>query len=114
VKAYQDSRDPRNGAAYRTGRPCVERGCENEAGTAWSPLWCHPCNVKRMDRIGASLEDMVRELEKRSTDGVKDFYCAREGSCDVTPRCKAQCAACAAGVDSHGEVTRGVGERDAA
>lgn len=23
-----------------SGRPCVERGCTEPAGTLWGPLWC--------------------------------------------------------------------------
>jgi len=63
MKAYQDPRNPGNGPKYRTGRECVERGCTNPAGTAWSRLWCMPCNVKRMDKIDANLREMLAGLE---------------------------------------------------
>ena len=41
------------------GFPCDGLPCGNEAGTAWSPYWCFDCNVKRIDSISASLENIV-------------------------------------------------------
>ena len=63
AERYADPGDPLNGPKYHTGKPCIERGCNNPAGTGWSPFWCQPCNAKRMDRISASLEQMVREFD---------------------------------------------------
>ena len=63
MKRYQDPHDPLNSAAYHTGKPCIEPGCTNPAGTHWSPLWCQPCNVTRMDRIGSQLRGVVERLE---------------------------------------------------
>jgi hypothetical protein len=62
MKPYQDPNDPRNGAAYHTGKRCVEHGCENPAGTAWSPHWCHLCNVQRIDRINAQFSALAEKL----------------------------------------------------
>ena len=62
---YQDPNHPLNGPEYWTGRPCIEPGCNEPAGTWWSPLWCHGCNVKRMDRITKSLENISKRLESR-------------------------------------------------
>ena len=61
VAAYADPGHEGNGLAYRTGKACYEKGCEEPAGTAWSPYWCFRCNVKRIDRI-------TRQLERMSED----------------------------------------------
>lgn len=52
--------DPLNGPEYHTGQKCVEKGCNNPAGTHWSPFWCQPCNAKRLGRVSASLSAAVR------------------------------------------------------
>lgn len=69
---HQDPGHPYNGPAHQTGEPCIE-GCGRPAGTAWSPLWCQPCNAERMDDISASLESMSSILTGRSQE-------ARDGS----------------------------------
>lgn len=61
MDAYQDPGDPRNGIAYHTGKLCIE-DCGRPAGTAWSPLWCFPCNVARLDRIGAQMDELAEGL----------------------------------------------------
>ena len=44
---------------YHTGKKCIEPGCYNPAGTAWSPLWCQSCDAERRRRIGSSLRAML-------------------------------------------------------
>ena len=61
---YQDPTDKGNSAKYHTGKPCVEAGCNNAAGTAWSPYWCFECNVKRIDGINKSFDKMLAAFEK--------------------------------------------------
>lgn len=61
MKKYQDPGYEGNGSKYHTGKECIERGCHNPAGTAWSPLWCFECNAKRMDRISGNL---TKEAER--------------------------------------------------
>ncbi len=56
---YQDLQNEGNSERHRTGKPCVERGCDQPAGTAWSPLWCPACNIERMDRIDASMKRLA-------------------------------------------------------
>lgn len=63
--SYSDPSDPGNGAHYHTGKKCVD--CDRPAGTAWSPYWCHPCNVRRIDRINASLK-ALQERPGRPAD----------------------------------------------
>jgi hypothetical protein len=46
MPGYNDPDDPGNSAAFYTGKPCIEPGCHNAAGTAWSPYWCFECNVR--------------------------------------------------------------------
>jgi hypothetical protein len=53
-----------NSEKYRTGKKCIERGCNNPAGTAWSPLWCVECNIKRMDSITNSLLEIKNFLSE--------------------------------------------------
>lgn len=65
--AYADPGHPGNSPKHRTGKPCIERGCENPAGTAWSPFWCQSCNAARMDRITASLDRVLYEQDAGTT-----------------------------------------------
>lgn len=58
---YQDPNHAGNNARHLSGKVCIEQGCGKAAGTAWSPFWCFACNVKRMDRISASMESMLKE-----------------------------------------------------
>ena len=71
MEKYQNPRSPLNGKKYRTGKLCVE-GCGRAAGTAWSPLWCQPCNAKRMDRITESLDRMIAKLENDHDTRTED------------------------------------------
>ena len=48
---------------YHTGKKCVEPGCNNPAGTVWSPHWCFSCNADRMKRITTSLESIKDKLK---------------------------------------------------
>ena len=48
-----------NSPKYHTGKPCIERGCTNPAGTGWSRLWCQPCNAKRMRHITFALDTLA-------------------------------------------------------
>jgi len=47
-----------------SGRVCVERGCDSEAGTWWGPYWCPPHDAARLDGISASLESIAQEFTK--------------------------------------------------
>lgn len=58
MERHQNPNDELNGAKYHTGKKCIEE-CGRPAGTAWSPLWCQPCNAARMDRIGKFLVEAV-------------------------------------------------------
>lgn len=78
---YEDPDHPGNSAEHHTGKLCVE-GCGRPAGTAWSPYWCHPCNVKRMRRISRDLEDLKRLFAaKENSDAV--FAALRERTTDA-------------------------------
>lgn len=61
---YRDPNDPLNGEKYHTGEPCIEPGCSDPAGTAWSPLWCQKHNAERIDRISGSFERIANTLGK--------------------------------------------------
>jgi hypothetical protein len=55
-----------NSDKHYTGKSCITPKCNNPAGTAWSPLWCFDCNVKRLKRINKNLAKMIgRERSKR-------------------------------------------------
>lgn len=60
--SYHDPYSPGNAPGHRTGKTCIEEGCDRPAGTAWSPHWCVECNILRMDRIEKSLEESERRL----------------------------------------------------
>ena len=51
MMAYNDLGDPGNDACWHTGKKCIEDGCAEPAGTAWSPFWCFKHNVERIDRL---------------------------------------------------------------
>lgn len=68
---YDDPAHEKNSASYHTGQPCVEAGCRNPAGTAWSPLWCQACNAKRLKRITRSLQELTHRGEAQDSVKVK-------------------------------------------
>ncbi len=45
-----------------SGRKCVDYG--KPAGTSWGPIWCPDCDVKRLDRISASLEEISSHFSR--------------------------------------------------
>ena len=51
----EEGEDPK----YHSGTPCVEPGCPEPAGTAWTPYWCARHDRERMERISASLERLL-------------------------------------------------------
>ena len=55
---YQDPEHESYSVSRRRGKHrCL--GCGTPCTySAWGP-WCHPCNVARMDKIGATLHDMA-------------------------------------------------------
>jgi len=59
MAGYDDKQDPGNSPQYHTGKRCVGDGCENPAGTAWSPLWCVDCNIERIQRINKCFEELL-------------------------------------------------------
>jgi hypothetical protein len=63
MERYEDPGDEANSAIFHSGGPCIERGCERPAGTAWSPFWCQPCNAARMRRIGASMRTETERFD---------------------------------------------------
>ena len=65
---YKDPSDPGNSTEHHTGEVCVEHGCNEPAGTAWSPVWCFACNVKRMERVTAGFASVLAGFEKEPTD----------------------------------------------
>ncbi len=78
VPAYRDASHEGNSAKYHSGKPCVEPGCQREAGTFWSPAWCFEHNVARMDRISASLADAAERaklaaLVHEATKSLRDW-----------------------------------------
>lgn len=42
-----------------SGRRCIEKGCDEPAGTNWGPLWCPRHDKERLERISAQLEALV-------------------------------------------------------
>lgn len=57
--AYQNPEHP----SYLGRKVAKCYGCgEKCAKSAWG-LWCHPCNVKRLDQIGSFLEDFAEKAK---------------------------------------------------
>ena len=64
MKPWRDPNHRGNSLQHaKLGRKCIERGCNEPAGTAWSPLWCFRHNAERMDRIDAQFERLAKALE---------------------------------------------------
>lgn len=59
---YNDRECEGNSSKYHTGSKCIESGCNNPAGTAWSPYWCVDCNIKRMDHITKQFDEIQRKF----------------------------------------------------
>jgi hypothetical protein len=64
----EDPDHPNNSDAYHTGYQCVE-GCGRPAGTAWSPLWCQPCNAERLSSVRNSLKDIADHQQNAAQGG---------------------------------------------
>lgn len=60
MSGYNDPNHPGNGEKYHTGKKCIERDCNELAGTAWSSYWCFRHNVERIDRISQQLEGLIK------------------------------------------------------
>lgn len=46
-----------------SGRVCIEPGCEEPAGTSWGPLWCPAHDQERLDRVGAQMRSIARDVD---------------------------------------------------
>ena len=66
--AYQDPAHPGNSASHHTGKPCFYKKCGRPAGTQWSPMFCFPCNVARMDSLNDSV-NLIKENLERMVEG---------------------------------------------
>ena len=62
-KPTHDPHHPNKGRAHHTGKLCIEKGCTNPAGTAWSPYWCQQHNAERMNRISQSFQELKDLLD---------------------------------------------------
>lgn len=49
--------------AKPSGKRCHEDGCDDDAGTDWTPYWCPEHDRIRIDRISASLAAIVAPSE---------------------------------------------------
>lgn len=44
---------------------CVEPGCNEEAGTPWTPYWCKKHDKERRERISKSLEEISQKFKEK-------------------------------------------------
>jgi len=44
---------------------CVEKDCEEKAGTPWTPYWCLKHDEERRTRITNQLENISKDLETK-------------------------------------------------
>lgn len=65
---YNDKNAEGNSSKYHTGKPCINEGCENPAGTSWSPYWCIDCNIERMDHISDQMDQMLKQYKAKTTE----------------------------------------------
>jgi len=61
IEAFKDPNHEGNSSRYHTGKPCIEIGCNDPAGTAWSPYWCFKHNLERIDRITQAFTNCFTE-----------------------------------------------------
>lgn len=47
-----------------SGRICVERGCDEPAGTLWTPFWCPDHDVERLERVSAGLRTFQEAFDE--------------------------------------------------
>ena len=66
LKAFENPKHIGNSRKYHTGKLCAFPGCEEPAGTAWSPFWCFKHNVDRIKRISKQFEDILNEKKLTS------------------------------------------------
>lgn len=58
----QCARPHRHTCQRPSGRTCIERGCDADAGTLWGPLWCPEHDAERLDRVSRGMEALRRTL----------------------------------------------------
>jgi hypothetical protein len=68
VKKHWNAESDENAESWHTGKACIEKGCNEKAGTAWSPHWCWECNAKRLDRITRGLEELNNAANPHSNE----------------------------------------------
>ena len=59
MAGYNDLNHEGNSKKYHTGKLCIEKGCNEPAGTAWSSHWCVKHNIERIDRISNFFDDAI-------------------------------------------------------
>lgn len=69
MENYENPDHPLNGPTHWSGLPCIEKGCEEPAGTAWGPYWCFKHNVERLRRIDAGLRAMSESFKRPAAGG---------------------------------------------
>ena len=68
MSGYDDLTHRGNSPEYHTGKRCVEKGCGELAGTAWSPYWCVKHNIERINRISSSLSKITEDFKSRKDE----------------------------------------------
>ena len=63
IARAHDPEDPMNGPQHHTGLPCVERSCQEPAGTAWGPSRCQRHNAEQLVRFSASLDALAARID---------------------------------------------------
>ena len=71
MKPAEDPDHPNNSDRYHTGYPCVE-GCGRPAGTAWSSLWCQPCNAERLSSVDTGFDAIQGKIAAAAKPSGED------------------------------------------
>ena len=82
MEEYEDPDNESNSPKYHTGQECIEDGCTNPAGTAWSPHFCFECNSKRFKKIDAGFDKLLKKFKEKVIMGetkTSVLWCLEKG-----------------------------------
>lgn len=67
ARAHPDCHGPAGHVCQEpSGKACVERGCDEPAGTQWGPLWCPLHDMERIDRVSAGMDAALAEMDAQA------------------------------------------------
>lgn len=64
LQPFENPKSDGNSPKHHTGKPCIEHGCNEPAGTAWGKLWCQKHNAERLNRVSKGFENIEKEFQR--------------------------------------------------